>query len=195
MNCNLANPHRKGASSLLFHGLPALAVYAAIAGHSGCKQAAPGQREPVSAELSWRVVGGSEGASATLLQSGVKPLLLLGCRLDSDEFVVEVPGFTLIASEERLSFGFNDNDPLVLAVDFDWRGAGIRATVQMPKDIFAKIITADRIGISYGRYKLGPYPAPSESQKNSMALACASHADPTAPRGRVTFIQKTTSVL
>jgi hypothetical protein len=160
----------------------ALAGLIALLVLSACDRPLSSEQSPVqrtvqragamSTSAEWRVVGGSEGASATLLLQDGKPVLVIACKVDSGRLEVEVPGFTRIGSEDRLSFGFDD-DPIALAVDMRRQGAGIRADGAAPANIAERILTAKQISLAYGQQRLGPYSPPGEADRQSLAVACS----------------------
>jgi hypothetical protein len=82
-----------------------------------------------------------------------------------------VPGFQRIGSEDRLSFGFDD-EPMALAADLQAASPGVSAHGPIPADIAARIRNAHTVSARYGNQNAGPYPAPHADPARALARAC-----------------------
>jgi hypothetical protein len=175
--------------------VPSLAALVAVLAFSSCAQGIPAHLEAAPVGLvrtkpahtgpeyivagadprasTWQVVGGSEGAAAILLLPDGRTALTLTCEMGRAELVVKVPGLALISSEDRLSLGFSDDGPIALAVDLQFAGPGIRAIGRSSEEVAARILSAESIGIAYGRFVLGPFAPPSSTEKATLARACS----------------------
>lgn len=130
--------------------------------------------------MRWETAASGEGRVARLLDAQGELVLSFACLANPQRLRVTVPSFTRIDSEDRLSFGIND-DPIALAADM--RGplqGGITAEGPIPSDIAKRIQGARTIGANYGRFYVGPYGAPPQTISKTMAESCGNitAADP-----------------
>lgn len=129
----------------------------------------------------WQTIGGSEGAHARLTAPDGTLIMSVGCRMNSGRIDVAVPGFERVGSEDRLSFGFDD-DPMALVVDLGAPGPGVQAGGTVPENLGKRILAARSVGVSYGQQNLGPFPSPTGYDAQSLAIACTPGTEPKPPK-------------
>ena len=154
-----------------------------------------GRNEPVSAPRAeiemeapavpgWDLQSSGEGAALALLGGAGKTLVRLYCPAGSHRLLVNVPSFTPVGSEERLSFGSNGE---VVALVADTRGdaqrGGVSGTGPVPDNLAALI--GGKVGVNYGSQSTGPHPAPPADLARAFVSACAV-APPAEPPPPVT---------
>lgn len=114
-------------------------------------------------------------------QSGGR-ILSLSCLLGEDRLRVNVPGFTPINSEERLSFGSGGEvEALVVDVRGKQQLGGVIAEGSVPPNL-ANLMRGP-ITASYGSQISGPHPGVPHDVAAVFAAACLKAA-PQAPRAR-----------
>ena len=129
----------------------------------------------------WDLKSSSEGAALALVAGG-HTVMRLFCPARTNRLLVNVPAFTAIASEERLSFGSGGE---VVALVADSRGdaqrGGISGTGAVPDNLAALI--GGQVRVSYGAQSSGPHPAPPADLASAFASACtvAPPAEPAPP--------------
>lgn len=112
----------------------------------------------------------------------------LVCPAGKSQLLVNVPGFSPIGSEERLSFGGDgDATTLVANTDGDPERGGISGVGEIPNNLAA--LAGKPLSASYGAQKSGPHFAPPRQMFRTFVTACtkplAAHA-PTAGRSPAT---------
>lgn len=137
--------------------------------------AAAGARSPraPSSVAGWSVQ--SNGAGVTLaFGRGGEAVLRLSCPAGLNQLVVNVPAFTPIGSEERLSFG-NGNTVTALVADprGDARRGGVSGSGPVPDDL--KQLMSGPIAVSYGAQHSGLHPAPPADLSRQFVTACFAH--------------------
>jgi uncharacterized membrane protein len=124
------------------------------------------------------------GAAATVLvlqaQTG-SPILSLTCPSGENRLQVNVPSFTPMGSEERLSFG-SGGEVEALVADFrgDRRLGGVSAAGAVPTNLAA--LMGGPVSASYGSQTSGPHSAVPTAIVASFVAACRSQASAAAPR-------------
>lgn len=124
----------------------------------------------------------SNGSAATLIYGAERIQLI--CPKPPGELLVNVPAFTPIGSEERLSFGGGGD---VVALVADTAGDAVRGGVTgagpVP-DILPQLLTGE-IAANYGAQNAGPYPQPPQELASAFVAACrAVGTDAPAPEPR-----------
>ena len=123
------------------------------------------------------------GAGSTVLvlqtQTG-SPILSLTCSSGKNRLQINVPGFTPIGSEERMSFGSGDEVEALVA-DFrgDRRLGGVSAAGAVPANLAA--LMGGPVSASYGSQTSGPHPAAPPAIVTAFVAACRSQASAAAP--------------
>lgn len=110
-----------------------------------------------------------------------RPILSLTCPTAKNRLQINVPAFTPIGSEERLSFG-SDGEVEALVADFrgDRRLGGVSAAGAAPANLAA--LMNGPVSASYGSQTSGPHPAAPTTIVASFVAACRSQAAAAAPR-------------
>ena len=123
------------------------------------------------------------GAGFTVLvlqtQTG-SPILSLTCSSGKNRLEVNVPGFTPIGSEERMSFG-SGGEVEALVADFlgDRRLGGVSAAGAVPANLAA--LMGGPVSASFGFQTSGPHPAAPPAIVTAFVAACCSQASAAAP--------------
>ena len=123
------------------------------------------------------------GAGFTVLvlqtQTG-SPILSLTCSSGKNRLEVNVPGFTPIGSEERMSFG-SGGEVEALVADFlgDRRLGGVSAAGAVPANLAA--LMGGPVSASFGSQTSGPHPAAPPAIVTAFVAACCSQASAAAP--------------
>jgi uncharacterized membrane protein len=98
----------------------------------------------------------------------------------SGRLLVNVPDFSPIGSEERLSFGSGGAvTALVADTGGDARHGGVSASAAIPGDLAA--LLGGPPSASYGAQTSGPHPAPPPELARSFVQACGARAAPAVP--------------
>jgi hypothetical protein len=124
---------------------------------------------PRPATPSWEVKIASGTTSLNLSSVEGAPLMTISCR--TGHLGVQVPSFTPIGSEERLSLGLGQ-EPVTLVADLRAKQPGVGAGGGVPENLEDLLERADRISAVYGSQQSGPYPAPAAAMKQQLAEAC-----------------------
>lgn len=124
---------------------------------------------PAPNGLAWEVTQ-SDGATMLRLVNGSRSLLMaLGCRR-GQRLLVQVPSFTQVGSEDRLTLGFGDEAMALVARPPADGEPGVTAEGAAPPP--ARIEEAKTVSAVYGSQQLGPVPAPPEKLRQMLADAC-----------------------
>lgn len=94
--------------------------------------------------------------------------LRLVCAL-GDGFLVVVPGFKPVASEERLTIGSGEHAQALVAAP---AGTGVQATGPIDDDLLAVFDNGGPISINHGAQNAGPFTAPPEATRRIFADTC-----------------------
>lgn len=144
-----------------------------------CEPAAPPEAPPPEAEPPvvsapsltpvWDFISSGEGVALILKDPGGDAVLNLGCLRDPVRMTLFVSGLTPIDSEERLSFGVDD-EPFVFVADSTTAGPGVRGETAVAPDLLARMSAATGFAASYGAQTAGPYePPPAELRQDFVA--------------------------
>jgi hypothetical protein len=96
----------------------------------------------------------------------------LACARDPAVMTVTVDQFRAVGSEERLSFGVDD-EPFVFVADPAASGpTGVEARASISEDLLRRLDGATTISASYGSQRLGPYMPPDPENARRFAAAC-----------------------
>ena len=133
---------------------------------------APPAGEPGAPALgTWTNIQGEEGVGLMLTSTTGDGVLQIACLNKGPSMVVRVAAFEVVESEERLSFGV-DNEPFVFVADTQNKAAGVEASGPISEDILARLQTAKSLSVNYGASNLGPMAPPSAEQAKTFADAC-----------------------
>lgn len=129
----------------------------------------------------WVLQPSAEAHVLVLQTQTGSPILSLTCPSGENRLHINVPGFTPIGSEERLSFG-SGGDVEALVADFrgDVRLGGVSAAGAVPVNLAA--LMGGPVSASYGSQTSGPHPAAPSAMVKSFVAACRSQASAAMPR-------------
>jgi uncharacterized membrane protein len=129
------------------------------------------------AEASWTLQPGATGTALLLQSQTGGRIMSLTCTSGANRLKVNVPGFTPIGSEDRLSFG-SAGEVEALVADFrgDQQLGGISAEGAVPANLAA--LMGGPISASYGAQTSGPHSAVPQDIVRSFVAACRSAALP-----------------
>lgn len=110
----------------------------------------------------------------TLLDGAGNTVLNLAC-LHAPERMrimrITVASFTKIGSEERLSFGADD-EPFVFVAQLDEAEPGVAAEGEVSLDLLERLLNAEVVSANYGAQNAGPFAAPSRDAAETFAITC-----------------------
>jgi hypothetical protein len=132
----------------------------------------PAAAVAVQPGLRWEMAVSGAGASLKLLEPTGAAALALACVRAPAQMTVTVESFGRIASEERLSFGVDD-EPFVFVADLGGeRPSGVEASAPINTDLLDRLERANAVSASYGAQVLGPRMPPDPEQARRFATAC-----------------------
>lgn len=134
-----------------------------------------GVAEPAgAAQPRWDLQSSGEGVALAFRSASGEPAIRLFCPAGKNEFLVNVPSFRAIGSEERLSFGSGGT---VAALVADPRGdagrGGVTGSGPVPDDL--KGLVAGPVSASYGAQRSGPHAPPPADAARAFVSACFDH--------------------
>jgi len=141
----------------------ALAFALAACGQSAQESAVP--------QLQWTSVSSGEGAALALQDGAGLTVLNLACLYAPERMRITVSSFTKIGSEERLSFGADD-EPFVFVAQLEEAGPGVAAEREVSLDLVERLLNADAVSANYGAQNAGPFAAPPRAEAESFATTC-----------------------
>lgn len=153
------------------------AAFAATLVLTGCDRAqapaepAPEPPAPDAPTLRWETIASGEGAALMLLGEGDAQLFHLACLSSPARMTVQVPGFRVVGSEERLTLGV-DGEAFGLVADTLSTQPGVRAEAAIDPEFLRRLPLSDDIGAMYGSQQAGPYPAPPDELTEGFVTAC-----------------------
>lgn len=139
------------------------------------QQAAPPPAQPAApAGPHWE--GAVRGAATALrLVEGGAVRMEMACLDAPARLAVEVPGFTVIASEDRFALGLG-NEPVTLVADIE-RREGVAAEAPIPANLEDLLDAADQVTALYGTQRVGPVAPPPPRLVDAFAQACRALAE------------------
>lgn len=131
---------------------------------------------PVSATdeapaVQWSLQTDLKGAELALKSRSGARIVMLSCPSGEKRLLLNVPGFTAIGSEERMSFG-SGGEVEALVADFrgDRQRGGVTAEGAVPPN-FALLIGGP-VSAIYGTQTTGPHPAIPRDMAKAFVAAC-----------------------
>lgn len=121
--------------------------------------------------LQWSNQVSGSGTALVLTEGGGRPLLRIACVRDPSRMVIMAESFRPIESEERLSFGVDD-EPFVFVAEPAKHPSGVEATSPIHGDLLARLEGAQQVSAVYGAQDLGPYPPPDRDTTARFVGAC-----------------------
>jgi uncharacterized membrane protein len=130
-----------------------------------------GAAETAEAGL-WDMQSSGEGSALVITDSAGKTALRLFCAAGRGSLMVNVPSFTPVGSEERLSFGQGGE---VVALVADPSGDELRGGVTGEGPVPASLmqLLSGQPSASYGAQVSGPHPAPPGPMVRDFVAACS----------------------
>lgn len=122
-------------------------------------------------DAAWNASVTNVGAGLVLSANGME-LIRMACVRDSREMTVEVPSFRSIASEERLSFGLDDEPYGFVAQVTPPPPRGMFATRPIEEAFLTDLEGAQQISAIYGSQPIGPFRAPDADQLEVFVGGC-----------------------
>ncbi|CCW16771.1 hypothetical protein EBBID32_11090 [Sphingobium indicum BiD32] len=119
----------------------------------------------------WVLQANAEATVLVLQTQAGHPILSLTCPSEEKRLQVNVPGFTPIGSEDRLSIG-SAGEVEALVADFrgDRQLGGVTATGAVPSNLAA--LVGGPVSASYGSQTSGPHPAVPQDVVRSFVAGC-----------------------
>jgi hypothetical protein len=109
---------------------------------------------------------------ALSFSSADRPVLRIACVRDPAEMTIIAETFRAVGSEERLSFGV-DEEPFVFVADpMADRPSGVEAKSPIPADLLDRFEHAREVRAVYGAQTLGPLPPPAPGLITQFINAC-----------------------
>jgi hypothetical protein len=158
-----------------------VAVFTATAVITGCKPAprpapAPAPEAPGG---TWGAVVTNTGYAIVLKDKG-EDRIRLACARQPSRFVVWIGGFDPVASEERLSVGFDDHVTALVAQSTA-PGPGVDAEAAIPMKELETLLTAKTVGASYGSQTVTAR-APDRQLADAFVVCCRQAVADAEPR-------------
>jgi len=156
------------------------AFFAATVVLTGCDraedtpEAPPAPETPAAPEaprLRWEPIASGEGSALMLLDQADNQVFHMACLSAPARMTVNVPGFTVIGSEERLTLGV-DNEAFGLVADTLAEGPGVRAEAAIDPMLLDRLPRTEDISALYGTQQAGPYEAPDAETLANFVTAC-----------------------
>ena len=122
--------------------------------------------------LAWGALVGGSGVSLTLSGPDGAPLLRLACTRDPDLVTLVVESFEAVGSEERLSFGIDDEPFLFVADPGADRPSGVEGEAPLSDDFLIRLEGARSISAVYGAQTLGPHMPPDPEATRLFVSGC-----------------------
>ena len=135
------------------------------------------------AEARWVLKPSAKDTTLVLQMQTGSRIMSLTCASGENRLQINVPGFTPIGSEDRLSFGSGSGGEVeALVADFrgDQQLGGVSAEVIVPANLAA--LVGGPISASYGAQTSGPHPAVPRNIAGSFVAACRGAASVGTPR-------------
>lgn len=111
-------------------------------------------------------------ASAPELRVSQGGTLLMRLSCPAGQLTLQVPGFTPIGSEDRLTLGIGE-EAVTLAADLE-RPGGVTGAAPAPDNLAALAARARTLSAVYGAQQAGPVPAPPPARWQALLAACRS---------------------
>jgi len=124
---------------------------------------------PPRRELAWNVTVSGADVALHLLAPDATPVMALTC--SAGRLRAQVPGFTPVGSEDRLTLGVGE-EPVALVAQLDARASGVVGEAPVPEGLERLFEQAESVSAVYGRQQSGPHPAPPEALKEQLVEAC-----------------------
>lgn len=119
----------------------------------------------------WVLQPSDDETALALFGADNTPIIRLVCPAGKNQLLVNVPGFSPIGSEERLSFGGDGNaTTLVADINGDAGRGGVSGVGEVPYNL--DDLVGRRLSASYGAQKSGPHSAPPKKLFSTFAAAC-----------------------
>lgn len=123
----------------------------------------------------WSLQTDLKGAELALKSRSGARIVTFSCPSGEKRLMLNVPGFTAIGSEERMSFG-SGGEVEALVADFrgDRQRGGVTAEGAVPSNL--ALLIGGSVSASYGAQTSGPHPAIPRDIATAFVAACRSGA-------------------
>ncbi|MBY0568385.1 MAG: hypothetical protein K2P70_13810 [Hyphomonadaceae bacterium] len=156
----------------MVHRSPLAITLALALAACGQSTQAPAPTEPAAVpQFQWTSVSSGEGAALALQDGAGATVLNLACLYAPERMRITVASFTKIGSEERLSFGADD-EPFVFVAQLEEAGPGVAAEREVSLDLVERLLNADVVSANYGAQNAGPFAAPPRDVAETFAATC-----------------------
>ena len=135
----------------------------------------PPADEPGELGQTWHNIAGGSETALLLTDATNEGVLQLVCARSPARMIVRVRAFNVIESEERLSFGL-DNEPTVFVAQTQAPTDGVEAEGPIDPAFLDRLVAAETVSASYGAQSLGPLPAPGREKAETFAAGCRAGA-------------------
>lgn len=161
------------------------ATFVATLALNGCDRPEPANPPPGGAEPgaappaepaapsggTWTAINGADGVGLLLTDPNGNGILQLACLRDGKRMVVRVAEFAPIASEERLSFGVDD-DPMIFVANLQSPAQGVEAEAPIPLELLGRLTRARTVSVNYGAQNIGPIAPPEPDKAREFETGC-----------------------
>lgn len=112
----------------------------------------------------------------TLVDAAGSPALHLSCDNPAGAFVIHVPGFEPIGSEDRLTMGAGD-EAFAFVADLQASGPGVTAGGAPEADLFVRMARGEPVRAVYGAQSVGPLRAGTPEALSAFVARCGGLRD------------------
>ena len=133
----------------------------------------PDGAEAIQPGLTWDLLSSGEGVALVLAGPDGARLMNLACLREPASLVLTIDAFSAILSEERLTFGLDDELYVFVAQPTSDRRRGVRATAPVSDAFLTRLSRANTVQAVYGAQSFGPYMPPPPDMARAFAADCA----------------------
>lgn len=160
-------------------------VFAATLVLAGCSRATeqssastpPAESTQTASSQRWEAVSGAEGVALVLLAEGDRQIFHLACTTAPAQVQIIVSNASVIGSEERMTLGVAD-EAFGFVADTERTGPGVLATGAIDPAFLEHLARTTEISAVYGAQQIGPWPAPSQAQRDDFVASCSQIVTP-----------------
>ena len=126
-----------------------------------------------AAQPRWTSAADGAGASLTHVDAGGTRRATLRCHATGEGLLVNVSGFSPVASEERMSLGAGSVVTVLVAdTAGDRARGGVSGEAPVPAELAAIVGSPAGVRINYGYQDIGPLPAIPADQARAFVTRC-----------------------
>lgn len=123
--------------------------------------------------LQWDLMSSGEGVALVLNGPDGERRMNLACLRQPSSLVLVIDEFTPILSEERLTFGLDDELFVFVAQPTAQRTSGVQAGAPIGESFLTKLSRTNTVQAVYGNQQFGPYIPPPPDMARAFAADCA----------------------